>query len=115
MYNRGIPLNVRIIPVVFYVIAFLIGLGAFVSIPSLSWTLLNDWQKTLIGVAFLVAFCGILVAYWVYNDYEELTFEVERIDQRIDYVEDQIRELKIPGKTDKASSESSKESTASDS
>jgi len=51
-----------------YVIAFLLSLGTIASIPSAAWRYIADWQKISLGFGILVAFCGVLLAYFVWED-----------------------------------------------
>ncbi len=57
-----------------YVIAFFLsiaGVGSVYFDLSL-WKYIALWQQALFAFYLLVGFCGILVAYWVYEDGQEL-------------------------------------------
>lgn len=55
-----------------YVIAFIIVIVSVLSIPSGAWQLLSFGQSLLIGFDVLVCFCGVMLAYFVYVDGQEL-------------------------------------------
>jgi hypothetical protein len=58
--------------VVFYVIAFTLSIVGIFSIPQNAWQLLSSGEKVLMGFNLLVGFCGVLLAYFVYVDGEDL-------------------------------------------
>ena len=55
-----------------YVIAFIISIIGVLSIPQDVWRLLSFGQTLLLWFSVLVGFCGVLLAYFVYVDGENL-------------------------------------------
>jgi hypothetical protein len=65
-------MNAREFVVLVYIISFLVGLIAIGKILIDFWFYLEIWHKALIGYSAFVAFCGVLIAYWVFEDGQEL-------------------------------------------
>jgi hypothetical protein len=62
-----------------YIIAFLIAIISVASIPQEAWQLLSLGQKLVFGFFILVGLCGVLLAYFVWEDGEkldELSYEI---------------------------------------
>jgi hypothetical protein len=64
-------MNVRIISVVILFIAFLLSIGSLASIPQDVWSSIPTYELIIISFNFLVGLATVLVAYWVYADYEK--------------------------------------------
>jgi len=65
-------MNPRAFVVLVYVITFFLSIGGIISIPADAWKYIAFWQQTLFAFYILVGFCGFLIAFWVYEDGEEL-------------------------------------------
>jgi hypothetical protein len=78
-----------------YLIALIIGIVSIVAIPIESWKYIADWQKALFGFQILLGICGVLIAYWVVRDGEDLKNhqgQFRRISDRLDEIEKRHRE-----------------------
>jgi Tfp pilus assembly protein PilO len=78
-----------------YVIAFFLSVGGIGSVYfDLSlWKYIAVWQQALFAFYLLVGFCGTLVAYWVYEDGEDIEeLEKAQYELRSD-LRKQTREL----------------------
>jgi len=73
-------MNERIIPVVILAIAFLLSVGSLLSIPQDIWNLLPSYTWAILAFNLLVALSTVLVAYWVYDDYERIEQTYKTID-----------------------------------
>jgi hypothetical protein len=62
----------RRVAVFVYVIAFILSIVGVSLNPENAWQLLSSGDKVLLGFNVLVGFCGVLLAYFVYIDGEEL-------------------------------------------
>lgn len=65
----------RLIVFLLYVVGFVIGVVGLSMIPMETWEFLLEhepWLAAIYGYSLLLAFCGLLVAYWVWQDGEEL-------------------------------------------
>jgi uncharacterized membrane protein HdeD (DUF308 family) len=56
----------------FYVISFLLILGVIATIPSAFWTANNAWEEDIFAWDILIGLCGVLLAYWVFKDEEDV-------------------------------------------
>jgi hypothetical protein len=76
-------MNVRIISVVILSIALLLSIGSIAYIASISqdvWNSMPTYEWAIIAFNFLVVLATVLVAYWVYDDYEKLEWTYGRSD-----------------------------------
>ena len=79
-----------------YVIAFFLsvcGIGSVYFDLSL-WKYIALWQQTLLAFYLLVGFCGILVAYWVYEDGQQTELLEKRFWALERGVQAQIAEIR---------------------
>jgi predicted membrane channel-forming protein YqfA (hemolysin III family) len=72
-------MNLREIVVCVYSSAFLIALIGIALIPEETWKYIADWQKITFAFYILVGFCGVLIAYWVYDDGSKIDHLTERL------------------------------------
>jgi hypothetical protein len=56
----------------FYVISFLLILGVIATIPSAFWTANNAREEDIFARDILIGLCGVLLAYWVFKDEEDV-------------------------------------------
>jgi hypothetical protein len=68
----------RQIVVFVYFVAFCLAVFGLLSIPAQAWQYVPNWEKALFAFYFLVAFCGVLLAYWVYEDGKKIESLEER-------------------------------------
>ena len=61
-------MNVRILPVVIYTIAFLLALFSVAAIPKNVLNIMPNWYLLALIINLSVSLSGVLVAFWVYED-----------------------------------------------
>jgi hypothetical protein len=71
-------MNLRRHVLAVYVIALFLIAVAVGGIPSADWKYVSDWQKGLFAFQILIAVCGVLMAYWLYDD-EQRMDELEHL------------------------------------
>jgi len=77
-----------------YVIAFVLAVLGLTSIPGETWNYIDWWQKTLFAFYILVGFCGVLIAYWVYvddNEIEKLRVRLSLTDKEVQEIRDKMK------------------------
>ena len=62
----------RYLVALFYLGAFVIGLIGVASIPKEAWTLLGTQFGLYVVFVLALGFCGVLIAFWVAMDEEEI-------------------------------------------
>lgn len=70
-----------------YVVNFLIGLVGILLIPAGFWEILDWWEILLYLYPLVLAFCGILIALWVWQDgdyIDHLSTELVRLKRRLE-------------------------------
>jgi membrane protein implicated in regulation of membrane protease activity len=94
-------MNSRILPVILLSLAFLFSLVSLASVP---WNIISTWEIATLIFSVLIGFATVLVAYYVYHDYEnaEVGFDtlknrIERlegiVDDNFDLVTDKLKKL----------------------
>jgi len=87
-------MNIRGFVVSIYVLAFLLALGGVVGIPETAWTYIQDWEIALFAFYILIGFCGVLLAFWVYQDGQSL----HDLNEKIYAFQKKIDEFENPQK-----------------
>jgi len=82
-------MNLRKFVVDVYIGVFFLAIGGIALIPGEVWQYISDWQKVLFVFYILVGFCGVLVAYWVYED----DGAIRRIEEQNHLLRKRIEEL----------------------
>jgi di/tricarboxylate transporter len=79
--HRGKKMKAREFVVWIYVIAFFLSVGGIGSVyfDRSLWKYISLWQQTLFAFYLLVGFCGVLLAYWVHEDEEQIDWLAERL------------------------------------
>jgi len=68
-----------------YLINLAIGIVAIATIPGEYWKYIADWQKALFGFQILLGTCGVLIAFWVSEDVDEISSLQVRIGRLEDW------------------------------
>jgi len=74
-----------------YIIALAIGIVSIATIPIEYWKDIADWQKALFGFQILLGICGVLIAFWVSEDVDE----IRSLQVRIGRLEDLQNQLNL--------------------
>ena len=85
--STGKSFNPRIFAVLVISVAFLMSLYGLASIPPASWRTLDSWQMASIVLNALTSFSVLLVAYWVYSDYDRNQQEFLMLRNRLQRIE----------------------------
>jgi len=74
-------MNIRIIVVCVFFISFLITVFAITVILVQNWQRIDLWERTLYIFTILQGFCMFLIAYWVYEDAEDLEWLAKHLKE----------------------------------
>jgi len=88
--KTGEIVGFRGIVVGIYALSFVASIISVISFAGLAWTIFGGWLLLLVIFGALVSFCGVLLAYWVYEDGKTL----DLIDRHHASSEAKIEELK---------------------
>jgi hypothetical protein len=86
-------MNDRIIPVIILGTACLVALFNLVGIPSGAWSILSSWEIANIAISLAVTFASLLLAYWVFKDWESHEQDYECLRSRLTECEREITKL----------------------
>lgn len=95
--KTGEIVGFREIAVGIYALAFVASIISILSFAGISWMVLGLWFQLLIVVGALVSFCGVLLAYWVYEDgktIDELNRHHTRSEAKIEELKKEIQSLR---------------------
>lgn len=83
-------MNERIFPLLVLAIAFLVSLG---SLAFVSWNIVSNWEIATIVFSVLTGFATVLVAYYVYKDYENTQWRIDRAENEDTTLQNLIERL----------------------
>jgi len=76
----------RVIVFWLYLIGFIVALIGTLSIPEATWKSMELWQIVTYGHSLLLAFSGVLIAYWLKCDGEDIEYskrEIRRLEREL--------------------------------
>jgi len=77
-------LNVRVFPVVILTINFLLSLGILFAFP---WKIAPTWEIGTVVFSLLTGFSVLLVAYFLYHDYEDTKSSYDYLSSKLEKLE----------------------------